>query len=66
MLKDEIYQLIRNDWNLRQKLASIINVSENTIYGHAVKKAPKLEHYKIVVEIMNYTGKKDKEVFENI
>lgn len=63
MFREEIYHLIRNDWNLRATIADILGVSESTIYGHAVRKAPKLEHYLVVKYLMNVTKKSDFEIF---
>lgn len=64
MFKKEIYHLIRNDWQLRHIISEILGVAESTIYGHAVRKAPKLEHYLVVRQLMLYTGKKDTEIFK--
>lgn len=64
MFKEEIYTLIRKDWQLRETLGNILGTSEGNIYGHAVRKAPKLEHYLVVKQLMLYTGKEDFEIFE--
>lgn len=64
MLKEEIYMLIRKDWRLRETLGDLINVSEGSIYTYAKRKAPKLEHYLIIKQLMLYTGKEDTEIFD--
>lgn len=63
-LKNEIYHLIRNDLGLRQKMATYLGVGEATIYGHAVRKAPKLNDFFLVKILMEHTGKTEEEVFE--
>ena len=63
MLKDEIYKLIRTDWEFREILSKILNVSSGTIYLHATRKAPKLEHYLVIKEIMKKTGKSEEQIF---
>lgn len=64
MFREEIYHLIRNDWQLRQTLADVLGISEGSIYTYAKRKAPKLEHYLVVKQLMLYTGKSDTEVFK--
>lgn len=64
MLREEIYHLIRNDWQLRDVLAEILGISSGTIYGFAVRKSIRLEHYLVVKQLMLYTGKEDTEIFE--
>jgi predicted nucleotidyltransferase len=65
MFRKEIYHLIRNDWQLREVIADILGVSEGTVYGHAVRKSIRLEHYLVVKKLMLHTGKKDTEIFIN-
>lgn len=64
MLREEIYHLIRNDWQLRAVLAEILGISAGTIYGFAVRKSIRLEHYLVVKQLMLYTEKEDNEIFE--
>lgn len=64
MLKQEIYHLIRNDWQLRTAIADMLGVSEGTIYTFAKRKSQRLEHYLAVKQLMLHTGKKDTEIFE--
>jgi hypothetical protein len=66
MLNEEIYHLIRNDWQLRQVIADILGVSETTIYGHAVRKSVRLEQYLVIKQLMLYTGKNDDQIFEKL
>lgn len=64
MLKDEIYQLIRHDWQLREVIANSLGVSEGTIYVYAKRKSQRLEHYFSVKLIMFHTSKTEKEIFK--
>lgn len=64
MLKDEVYQLIRQDWQLREVIANSLGVSEGTIYAYAKRKSQRLEHYFSVKLIMFYTSKTEKEIFK--
>lgn len=64
VMKNEIYTIIRNDVPLRRKIAVHLDVADSTVYGHAVRKAPKLNEYPIVRIIMDHTGKKEDEVFD--
>lgn len=63
-IRNEIYHLIRNDIKLRREIADSLGVTDTTVYGHAVRKAPKLNDYNVVKTIMNYTGFCEKQVFE--
>lgn len=62
-MKDEIYTIIRNDVPLRKKIAECLDISDQSVYGHAVRKAPKLNEYPVVKIIMEHTGKKEQEIF---
>lgn len=64
MLKDEVYQLIRQDWQLREVIANSLGVSEGTIYAYAKRKSQRLEHYFSVKLIMFHTSKTEKEIFK--
>lgn len=64
MLKDEIYQLIRQDWQLREVIANSLGVSEGTIYAYAKRKSQRLEHYFSIKLIMFHTSKTEKEIFK--
>ena len=64
VMKNEIYTIIRNDVPLRKKIADHLGVTDSTVYGHAVRKAPKLNEYPIVRIIMEHTRKKEDEVFD--
>ena len=64
VMKNEIYTIIRNDVTLRRKIAVQLGVGDATVYGHAVRKAPKLNEYPIVRIIMQHTGKKEDEIFD--
>lgn len=64
-MKQEIYDIIRNDIPLRKKIAFSLGVENITVYGHAVRKSAKLIEYPIVKIIMDHTGKKENEIFEN-
>lgn len=63
-MKEEIYQLIRNDVKLRIKMAVHLGVSDATVYLHAKRKANKLNDYFLVKILMLHTGLKEKEIFE--
>lgn len=62
-MKDEIFIIIRNDIQLRKKIAEYLNVADWTVYGHAVRKAPKLNDAIVVEIIKKHTGKKLNEIF---
>lgn len=62
-MRDDIYTIIRNDVPLRKKIADHFNVRDQTIYEHAVRKAPKLNEYPVVKIIMEHTGKKEEDIF---
>lgn len=64
MLNEEIYILLRKDWQLRTAIADMLGVSEGTIYTFAKRKSQRLEHYLAVKQLMLYTGKKDTEIFD--
>lgn len=63
-IKEEIYHLIRNDVKLRMKIARYLGVTDTTVYGHCIRKAPKLMEYPVIKIIMKHTGKKESEVFD--
>lgn len=63
-IKDEIYHLIRNDIKLRRKIADSIGVTDTSVYGHAVRKAPKLKDYFVIKTIMDHTGFDEQKIFE--
>lgn len=64
MFKDDVYQLIRKEWQLREVIANALGVSEGTIYAYAKRKSQRLEHYFSVKLIMLHTGKTEKELFK--
>lgn len=62
-MRKTIYTEIRNNVPLRKSIAEYLGVTDQTVYGHAVREAPKLNDA-IVVEIIKlHTGKKLKEIF---
>lgn len=63
-IKDEIYHLIRNDVELRKKMANHLNVSDATIYLHATRKAPKLKDYNLIKIMMEHTGFDEAGIFK--
>jgi predicted DNA-binding protein YlxM (UPF0122 family) len=65
MFKEEVYQLIRQDWQLRESIASVLGVSEGTIYSYAKRKSQRLEHYLSVKLIMLQSNKKEQDIFKN-
>jgi FixJ family two-component response regulator len=62
-MRQEIYDIIRNDVPLRKTIADYLGISDNTVYLHATRMAPKLNDFIIVKIIMKHTGKKEKEIF---
>lgn len=62
-MRQEIFDIIRNNVPLRKSIADYLGVTDSTVYGHAVRKAPKLNDFIIVKIIMKHTGKKEKEIF---
>jgi hypothetical protein len=63
-IREEIYHLIRNDIKLRRDIADLLCVTDASVYGHAVRKAPKLKEYSVVRTIMIHTGFKENQIFE--
>lgn len=62
-MRESIYLEIRNNVLLRQSIAEYLEVTDTTVYGHAYRKAPRLNDA-IVVEIIKlHTGKSLKEIF---
>ena len=67
-MEESIYLEIRNNVPLRKSIAEYLDVTDSTVYGHACRKAPKLNDA-IVVEIIKlHTGKSFEQIFtkENI
>lgn len=62
-MKEEIFSLIRTDIPLRKKIAEYLGVTDWTVYGHAVRKAPKLNDAIVVEIIKKHTGKSLEEIF---
>lgn len=58
-----IYTEIRNNIPLRQSIADYLGVTDSTVYGHAVRQAPKLNDAIVVEIIKKHTGKNLKEIF---
>lgn len=63
-MKDEIYNLIRNNPQLRELIGKEMNVLESTVYTHAVRKAPCLEKKGVLRILTKATGLKEHELFE--
>lgn len=63
-IKKEIYKLIRNDTKLRRKIANELEVTDASVYGHAVREAPKLKEYPVVKIIMEHTGYSEDQIFD--
>ena len=63
-LKEDIYQLIRNDIPLRLKISEVLGIIESSVYNAARRKAPVLEMYIVVKIIMEHTEKSEDEIFE--
>lgn len=64
VIRNEIYHLIRNDIKLRRDIADELGVTDSTVYGHAVRKAPKLNEYPVIKIIMTHTGFDEDKIFE--
>ena len=63
-LKEEIYNQIRNDIPLREKIAGKIGITERSVYVYATRKSPTLNK-PVVVEVMKkHIGLKEEELFE--
>ena len=63
-LKQEIYQKIRTDIPLRQKIADALKIENNSVYAAALRKSAKLSLPFIVDLIAKYTGKRNEEILE--
>ena len=68
-LRKEITQIIRTDTKLRRKISEELDVSDSTVYGHAVRYengtgGVKLLEYPVIKIIMEHTGKTEEEIFE--
>jgi hypothetical protein len=55
-LKEEVYQIIRNDIPLRHQIATALNIESNSVYIAAVRKSAKLSLPFIVDLIAKSTG----------
>lgn len=56
-LKDEIYNIIRNDIPLRAKIADALNIERDSVYGSAVRKSTKFSLPFVLEIISKHTGK---------
>lgn len=65
MLKESIYLIIRNDIKLRELIAESLNIKETSVkdYAREKVKSKKLEDYRVVKIISDYTGFKEEELF---
>lgn len=62
-MNETIYLEIRNNIPMRKSIAEYLGVTDSTVYGHACRRAPKLNDA-IVVEIIKlHTGKVLEEIF---
>jgi len=62
-MKEEIFNIIRTNVPLRKSIADYLGVTDSTVYGHAIRKAPKLNDAIVVEIIKKHTGKKLNEIF---
>lgn len=62
-MKQEIYDILRNNIPLRKDIADYLGVTDSTVYGHAVRNAPRLNDFIIIKIIMKHTGKNENEIF---
>jgi hypothetical protein len=62
-MKEEIFNIIRTNVPLRKSIADYLGVTHSTVYGHAIRKAPKLNDAIVVEIIKKHTGKKLNEIF---
>jgi hypothetical protein len=61
-LKDEIYNIIRNDIPLRDKIAKALNIEKDSVYGAAVRKSTKFSLPFVLKIISEHTGKTKEEL----
>jgi hypothetical protein len=63
-LKDEIYDIIRNDIPLRTKIAEQLNIEVQSVYLSAVRKSTKFSLPIILEVISKHTGKPEKNLID--
>lgn len=65
MLKESIYLIIRNDIKLRELIAESLNIKETSVkdYAREKVKSKKLEDYRVVKIISDYTKFSEEELF---
>ena len=65
-MKEEIYKIIRNNPDLREKIGNELGIIESSVYGLAKRKSDKLQKFSVVKIIMEHTGKAEEEIFETV
>lgn len=63
-LKNEIYQIIRNDISLREKIGKALNIQRESVYTSAVRKAIKFDIPSVLDIISKHTGKSKEDLLE--
>lgn len=63
-LKDEIYNIIRNDIPLRAKIAAQLNIEVQSVYLLAVRRSTKFSLPFVLKIISEHTGKSKEELLE--
>ena len=66
IMKEEIYKIIRNSPELREKIALELGIIESSVYGLAKRKSEKLEKFSVVKIIMSHTNKTEEQIFETV
>lgn len=63
-LKSEIYQIIRNDIPLRDKISSQLGITANSVYQYAVRKSRTLQKPFVLEIIKEHLNFDESELFE--
>lgn len=64
ILKDEVYHFVRNDMELRKKIANSLAISDNSVYRYGVRKSPTLSKPVVLEIIRNHFKVKLEDLFE--
>jgi hypothetical protein len=65
IMRQEIFDLIREDLPLRQAIAMITGTTDNNIRVLCINSSKKLSEYNVVNVIKHHTGYKDNQIFKD-
>lgn len=64
-MKNEIYEIIVGDKQLRRKIADELEVLDSTVYKHCRRRAPKLSEHRVVEIIAGHLNVEPYKLFDN-